>query len=144
MECYRCQYCFRLFNNKNAITRHKKIKLLCRKKTRRCEDCGNFYLTDKSLMCHQKMYCKPDKSLIDEFITHWMSRLRDADSVPIRPLFEIDFHNACYFLTLVKALRVEMNTVVRNKKRITRIILKLLQNGFLSETVACNFICEIK
>ena len=143
MEFYQCQYCLRVFKNKNAIVRHRKIKLLCREKTKKCIDCGKFYLTDKSLMCHQKIYCKPEKCLINEFITHWLVRLKDVDNVPKELLFEIDMHNASNFLTLVKALRVEMDTSPRNKKTVIRIILKLFQNGFLSETNACNFICQI-
>ena len=59
MAClFYCNRCERSFKWKVSFERHQKRKTPCRKATYSCSDCGNFFVSQQSLIKHKNSYCK--------------------------------------------------------------------------------------
>ena len=59
MAClFYCDRCERSFKWKVSFKRHQKRKTPCRKATYSCSECGNFFVSQQSLIKHKNSYCK--------------------------------------------------------------------------------------
>ncbi len=134
-----CNFCLRIFRNYNGLRRHRKIKLLCRVKKELCNHCGNKYLTKKSLLTHQKVYCKKKMPELCAFVNTW---LRGLDFTPCGPSQTIPQINATYVMEIIKHLNAQINGK-RNRNDMIKLLLYLFRCGFISDDHMCIFLTEL-
>ncbi len=139
-EMIQCNYCLRLFKTLNGLKRHRKIKLLCKVKTQMCRGCGNKYLSQKSLITHEKVYCKKKQPTMKAFVKSWLDGMVFTN-VPASNQSTIEI-NTHYVQKLIRQLQFQLFEK-HDKTEIVRLLLSLFRGGFISDDLMCLFICEI-
>ena len=139
---FQCPHCFRIFRTKNAINRHKKIKIFCKVKTVLCKNCNKYYLTEKSLKTHQGMYCHKSRTEIEQYVLQWLSHVPINGNLPQQHEDEIEQCEGKYILALFVALKRELCTRA-DKRKIIMLLLRLFRLGQLSDELMGTFLYNL-
>ena len=79
----KCTDCLREFKSLTGFKRHRLIKRKCRVKELVCLNCQRKFSNPKSLLTHEKMYCRKRSVVIeniDEVVKEWLSPYIDINS----------------------------------------------------------------
>jgi hypothetical protein len=80
MECVQCET---VFKTTTALRRHQLMKRKCRVKVFSCEKCNRKFSSAKSLLTHEKIYCRKSFGVIDQLLVivrDWLSPYVNLDS----------------------------------------------------------------
>ena len=78
-----CLNCTRVFKNLSALKRHLLIKKACKIKPLSCSNCARGFACQKSLLTHQRIYCKGKNSTVSMLLNlfkEWIAPFVDLNS----------------------------------------------------------------
>ena len=159
----KCTDCLRDFKTLTGYKRHRKIKRQCRIKEFVCVNCQRKFANPKSLLTHEKMYCRKRSVVIedlDEVIKEWLSPYVDINSSAVtwkqqyeiylqRELTDgllgwIDYENIRHMLTQYLNLHsILENYDSRKKEDLIKILITLFQHNQIQEGAFLNIIMQL-
>ena len=158
-----CSDCLREFKTTTAYKRHRMIKRKCRVKELVCLNCQRKFSNPKSLLTHERIYCRKSAAIIetvDEVVKGWLSPYVDVNSSAVhwkqqcegylqRELADgllswVDYEHSRHMLALYCNLHsVLENYDSRKKEDLLKMLITLFQCNKIEEGAFLNIIMQL-
>ena len=159
----KCTDCLREFKTLTGYKRHRMIKRKCRIKELVCLNCQRKFSNPKSLLTHEKIYCRKRLAVIeniDEVIKEWLSPYVDINSSSVnwkqecevylqRELTDgllgwIDYENSRHMLTQYCNLHsILKHYDSRKKKDLLKILITLFKHNQIEEGAFLDIVLQL-